>query len=89
MSPARTAVLSLGLVSVPVEIFPAIKDQGVRFNWLHAKCGSRVRNRMLCPVCNETVEWADLVRGYEVSKNQYCRLLRGSLKASKRGQQEH
>ena len=71
MSPARTAVLSFGLVSIPVEIFPAIKDQGVRFNWLHAKCGSRVRNRMLCPVCNETVEWADLVRGYEVSKNQY------------------
>jgi DNA end-binding protein Ku len=74
MTPARTAVLSLGLVSIPVEIFPAIKikDQGVHFNWLHAKCGSRGHNRMLCPVCNETVEWADLVRGYEVSKNQYA-----------------
>src|ERR1043165_6787031 len=79
MPRARTAVLSFGLVSIPVEIFPAIKDQGVHFHWLHTKCGSRIRNQMLCPGCNEVAEWADLVRGFEVSKGQYVRFTEAEL----------
>jgi DNA end-binding protein Ku len=66
-------------VSVPVEIFPAIKDQGIHFNWLHAKCGYGVRNRMLCPACNEVAEWADLVRGFEVAKGQYVQFTEEEL----------
>ena len=81
MPRARAAVLSFGLVSIPVEIYPAIKNESVTFNWLHAKCGSRIRNRMVCPVCNETVEWANLLRGYEVSKNQYVSFMEAELKS--------
>ena len=73
--PTARGVLSFGLVAIPVEIHTAIQDTRVSFNLLHAKCGSRVRNRHLCPVCNVVVERADLVRGYEVEKGQYCKSL--------------
>jgi len=69
MAAPGTAVLSFGLVAIPVRILSAIKDQGVHFNWLHAKCGSRIRNQIFCPVCKETVERDQLIRGYEISDN--------------------
>jgi DNA end-binding protein Ku len=74
-------VLSFGLVAIPVEIHTATKNETVSFNLLHAKCGSRVRNRNLCPVCNEVVERDDLVRGYELAKGQYVQVTDDELVA--------
>jgi non-homologous end joining protein Ku len=54
--PINSGILSFGLVAIPVKLYPAIKDQTVRFHLLLAKCGSRVRNRFWCPVCNEVVD---------------------------------
>lgn len=36
---------------------------------LHKKCGSRVRNQMVCPVCKVVAERSDLVRGFELQRN--------------------
>ena len=66
-------MLSFGLVAIPVEIHTATKSQHVSFHLLHATCGSRLKNRYLCPVCNEVVERDQLVRGYEVAKGEYVR----------------
>src|SRR5262245_13250309 len=46
----------IGLVSIPVQLHIATKDEHIAFNLLHDKCGSRVQNRYYCPVCNEPVE---------------------------------
>ena len=67
-------VLSFGLVSIPVELYPAVEDRNIRFHMLHKKCGSRVRNQIFCPSCKVVVERDDLVRGYEVSKGNYVRV---------------
>jgi DNA end-binding protein Ku len=56
--PTARGVLSFGLVAIPVEIHTATKSQHVSFHLLHAVCGSRLKNRYLCPVCNEVVERA-------------------------------
>jgi DNA end-binding protein Ku len=79
--PTARGVLSFGLVAIPVEIHTAIQDTRVSFNLLHAKCGSRVRNRHFCPVCNVVVERADLVRGYEFEKGQYVQVTDAELDA--------
>ena len=79
--PIATGVLSFGLVAIPVEIHSAVKDQTVRFHMLHDKCGSRVRNQFVCPVCNKTVERAELVRGYELAKGQYIQVTDGELES--------
>jgi DNA end-binding protein Ku len=48
---------------------------------LHAKCGSRIRQQTFCPVDNEVVDRAALVRGYEIAKDQYVRVADDELKA--------
>src|SRR5262247_2993861 len=90
MPPLRTGLLSFGLVSIPVQLHTATKDQHIAFHLLHDKCGSRVQNRYYCPVCNVTVERDHRVRGYEFAKNEYvqftdCR----TEKPGNRIQQQH
>src|ERR1051325_6981243 len=76
-----SGTISFGLVSIPVKMYTAASSMGVSFNQLHAKCGSRIRQQTFCPVCNETVERAALVRGYEFSKDTYVRVGDDELKA--------
>ena len=38
---------------------------------------SRVRNQFFCPVCKQVVERDDLVRGFEVSKDEYVQFTLG------------
>jgi DNA end-binding protein Ku len=79
--PTARGVLSFGLVAIPVEIHTRIQDTRVSFNLLHAKCGSRLKNRYFCPVDNVVVERADLVRGYEFEKGQYVQVTDADLDA--------
>ena len=74
-------VLSFGLVSIPVEIHSAIQDQGIHMHLLHKKCGSRVRNQWVCPVCKVVVERDDLVRGFELSKANYVQITEEELES--------
>jgi len=81
MPPLRTGLLSFGLVSIPVQLHTATKDQRIAFHLLHAKCGSRVQNRYYCPVCNVTVERDDRVRGYEFAKDEYVQFTEAELES--------
>ena len=76
-----SGTISFGLVSIPVKMYTATSSAAVSFNMLHAKCGTRVRQQMLCPTCNVVVDRADLVRGYEFAKDQYARVADQELKA--------
>ena len=76
-----SGTISFGLVSIPIKLYTAAASQAVSFNLLHAKCGSRIKQQTFCPTCNETVERAALVRGYEFAKDQYARVTDEELKA--------
>jgi DNA end-binding protein Ku len=76
-----SGTISFGLVSIPIKLFTAASSANVSYNLLHAKCGSRIRQQTFCPTCNETVERAALVKGYEFSKDQYVRVSDDELKA--------
>src|SRR5215467_2191826 len=76
-----SGTISFGLVSIPVRLYTATSSGGVSFNMLHAKCGSRIRQQLFCPVCKETVERSALVKGYEFSKDEYVRFTDEELKA--------
>ena len=81
MPPLRTGLLSFGLVSIPVQLYTATKDQHIAFHLLHDKCGSRVQNRYYCPVCDVTVERDDRVRGYELAKDEYVQFTDAELES--------
>ena len=76
-----SGTISFGLVSIPIRMYTAASPAGVSFNLLHAKCGSRIRQQTFCPVCNQTIERAELVKGYEFAKDQYVRVTDEELKA--------
>ena len=75
-----SGTLSFGLVSIPVKMFTAASSANVSFNLLHEKCGNRIRQQQVCPVCNEVLERSSLVKGYEFSKDQYVRLTDDEIK---------
>lgn len=76
-----SGTISFGLVSIPVKLYTAASSESVSFNLLHAKCGSRIKQQRFCPVCNEVVENAGLVKGYQFAKDQYVRVPDEELKA--------
>src|SRR6202008_2228091 len=75
-----SGTISFGLVSIPVRMYTAASSAGGAVKMLHAKCGSRIKQQTFCPVDNEVVNRAALVRGYEFSKDQYVRVADDELK---------
>lgn len=72
--------ISFGLVSIPIKLYTAASPQSVNFNLLHEKCGGRMKQQYFCPIDNEVVERDDMVKGYEIAKNQYVRFSDEELK---------
>jgi non-homologous end joining protein Ku len=66
-----SALIPFGLVSIPVRLYTAAASAGVAFHLLHATCGHRIRQQLVCPVEHAVVERGELVKGYEVAKDQY------------------
>jgi DNA end-binding protein Ku len=67
-----TAMVSFGLVSIPVKLFSASESsERISFNWLHKDCGSRLKQKYHCLKDDEEVSRDDMVKGYEFAKNQY------------------
>jgi DNA end-binding protein Ku len=70
-----SATVSFGLVSIPVKIYSTGESRSsVRFNMLHAECGTRVKQQYVCPTHDEVVPRNEMARGYEFAKNQYVTL---------------
>ena len=76
-----SGTISFGLVSIPFKLYTAASPQRVSFNMLHSACGSRVKQQLLCPTCNVTVERSDIVKGFEFAKDQLVRFDEGEMKS--------
>ena len=66
--------ISFGLVNIPVEMNPVIKNNDINFNQLHKKCLSRIKYVKYCPHCKKDVKQNDIIRGYEFKKDDYVTL---------------
>lgn len=70
--PIASGTISFGLVAIPIKLYsPIDSSKTIRFNQIHQKCDTRIKQKLYCPTCDETVERSDLVKGYEFSKNQF------------------
>lgn len=80
--PIASASISFGLVSVPVKLYSAAESSAnVSFNWLHKKCGTRLKQQYVCPKDDEVVDKDEMVKGYEFSKGQYVLFTPEEIKA--------
>jgi DNA end-binding protein Ku len=71
MRPLWKGAVSFGLISIPVRLYPAVQEKGLKFHLLHAEDGGRIRYQRVCSICGEEVTWDDIVKGYEFEKDRY------------------
>ena len=76
-----SATISFGLVSVPTKLYSTGEPAAsIAFNWLHRKCGSRLKQQYVCSKDGEKVEKDEMIKGYEFSKGQYVTFTPEELK---------
>lgn len=57
---------SFGLISVPIRLYAAAREEHVSFHQIHAVCGTRIKQQLWCPHCERVVERNELAKGYPV-----------------------
>jgi len=63
--------LGFGMISVPVRLHVAARDEKVSFHQIHRECNGRIKQQVFCPACDRIVERSELVKGYEYAKDRY------------------
>jgi DNA end-binding protein Ku len=74
--------ISFGLVTVPIKVYSATESHTVHFHEVHAKDGSRIEHRRICPKDGKAVDYKDIVKGYEVSKGKWVELTDDEIAAA-------
>lgn len=64
-------MITFGLVSVPVELFPAAQSHALSFSMLDKHDFSPVGYKRYNKTTGKEVPWNDIVKGYEYEKDQY------------------
>jgi DNA end-binding protein Ku len=75
--------ITIGLVNVPVQLYSMIYDKGIRFHFLHSVDGQPLKYVKMCTKDDKIVPWNEVIRGFEVEKNEYVTLNKKELDAAK------
>lgn len=81
--PIWSGSISIGLINVPVKLFAMIFDRGVMFHFLHKIDNQPLRYEKVCTKDGKVVPWPEVVKGYEVGKNEYVIFDKEELEAVK------
>lgn len=83
MRPLWTGALTFGLVNIPVRLHSAVQaKERVSFRLLHKKDLSPIRYERVCEKEGESVDWKDIVKGYEYTKHKFVVLTDDDFKAA-------
>jgi DNA end-binding protein Ku len=79
--PIWSGAISFGLVNVPVKLMGAVSPKDVRFNQLEAGTGARIKQKRVSAVTGEEVPFDQIVKGYEISPDNYVTIEPQELEA--------
>ncbi|CAN5886323.1 Ku protein [soil metagenome] len=65
-----SGTITFGLVSIPVELYPANRSQRVSLRMVSPD-GTPLARRYFCPKEGRELDWDEIVRGYEVEKDTW------------------
>jgi DNA end-binding protein Ku len=74
--------VTFGLVNVPIKVHSATESKTVRFREVHEKDGARLEHRRICPKDEKEVPYEHIVKGYEVSSDEYVILSDEEIEAA-------
>ncbi|MFI1257986.1 Ku protein [Streptomyces netropsis] len=57
--------IGFGLVSVPVRLYAATQEHGVKLHQVHDADGGRIHLKRVCDLCSEEVDFEHIAKGYE------------------------
>lgn len=77
--------LGFGLVNVPVKLFTAVEEKGIRFHQFKEGSVHRVRNKRVDEKTGREVDYDKVVKGYETSKGTYVMLTPEELESVEPG----
>ncbi|MDD1670556.1 MAG: Ku protein [Methanomicrobiales archaeon] len=80
--PIWSGTVSIGLVNVPVKVYPMTRDLSVHFHLLHRKDGQPLKYERVCTRDGVVVPWEETVRGYEVRRNEFIVFEKEELRAA-------
>jgi DNA end-binding protein Ku len=63
--------ISFGMVAIPVRMYVATESKSVSFRLLCPNDHTPIKNRRWCEVEQREIGWNEVVRGYEVAKDEY------------------
>ena len=66
--------IAFGLVNIPVELHPGVRESRPKFRMLHARDKSPVRFERVCAREGKPVAWEELVKGYEYQRGRFVTL---------------
>ncbi|MES2504698.1 MAG: Ku protein [Myxococcota bacterium] len=82
LRPYWSGEIRLSLVSLPVNVYPALnRSKQIAFHEIHKPTGQRVHHQNV--VDGEPVDKEDIVKGYEVSKGEYVLIEPSEIKELK------
>lgn len=79
--PMWSGSISFGLVNIPVKLYNAVKKKSIHFNQLRRSDGCRIRLKKVCPADGAEVPADNIVKGYEISPEQYVVVTNEELEA--------
>jgi DNA end-binding protein Ku len=74
--------IAFGLVNIPVELNPGVRDSRPRFRLLHARDKSPVKYERVCAREGKAVAWDELVKGYEYEKGRFVVLTKEDFRTA-------
>jgi DNA end-binding protein Ku len=75
--------ISIGLVNVPVRLYTMIRDNSISFRYLHKHDGAPLNYQKVCTIDKEVIAWEEIVKGYEIAKDEYVIFTKEELEAIK------
>ena len=74
--------ISFGLAHVPVKLYSATESKSVSFQEVHVSDGARIEHKRICSKDGREVPYKQIVKGYEVSENEFVVLDPDEIKAA-------
>ena len=77
--------ISFGLAAVPIKLYSATESKTVHFNEVHVSDGARIEHKRVCSKEGKEVPYKEVVKGYEVSEDEYVVLDKDEVAAAAGG----
>jgi DNA end-binding protein Ku len=74
--------ISVGLINVPVKLYTATESKTVHFREVHLEDEGRIEHRRFCSAEDKEVPFEEVVKGYEVKRDNYVVLDKDEIAAA-------